>query len=462
MKAGATVVAGINGLGKTTLLTMILRAMTGPYDLTADGAPMELSVVLPPRPVALNSENIHLFRRRVVDEAENATVTLCARIGDSNVSITRRLNDLRLEQLEIDDESIELPRARGSREESFQSKLSEMMGFGSFVDVLLVLHHVVLFYENRPGALWDPNAQRQILRALCLDKNDAQQVVSLERELNSADSQARNVQTRITSTKKRWEAAVKLEEAEEGNLAELETEQALLDAKLEKAIELDSEFAIADEERRDARLTLERAKLSREDAEGGVERVKYTILLRRFPSMDDTARMLLSRIMTHEKCLVCNTPAIGKRKDLEKRLEAGFCPVCGAEPSAQSGVVMPHEFDQAKLEQERKRVELAQEEEEVQHKRLKSANERYETTLQQLAEIRDEIEKRTRRSEALRKKLPDTVTSKEYENALESLRREHADWEEIRILRLRELRALFADRSQTITAKSAKASPGIR
>ena len=34
---GVTVVAGINGLGKTTLLMMILRSLTGRYDLTGDG-----------------------------------------------------------------------------------------------------------------------------------------------------------------------------------------------------------------------------------------------------------------------------------------------------------------------------------------------------------------------------------------------------------------------------------------
>jgi hypothetical protein len=44
---GLRLVAGINGLGKTTLLTMLLRVFTGRYDLTGEGAPEKHESVLP-------------------------------------------------------------------------------------------------------------------------------------------------------------------------------------------------------------------------------------------------------------------------------------------------------------------------------------------------------------------------------------------------------------------------------
>ena len=44
---GLTLIAGINGLGKTTLLMMILRSFTGPFDLTGDGELGRLSVTVP-------------------------------------------------------------------------------------------------------------------------------------------------------------------------------------------------------------------------------------------------------------------------------------------------------------------------------------------------------------------------------------------------------------------------------
>ena len=183
---GVTVIAGINGLGKTTLLLMILRSLTGGYDLNENGTWQSLTVVLPKEPVRLKRPHLRVFGRRVTDDAVNARVTLSANVGRNAISIRRRLHNLSLEELTIDERPVELPGRTDDREAVFQSKLTQLIGLSSFVDVLLVLHHVLLFYENRPSALWDDNAQRHLLRALCLDQNDAKRVVELERELQGA------------------------------------------------------------------------------------------------------------------------------------------------------------------------------------------------------------------------------------------------------------------------------------
>ena len=116
-----------------------------------------------------------------------------------------------------------------------------------------------------------------------------------------------------------------------------------------------------DEERKGARLAHERAKREREDAAGAIERLKYAVLLRHFPSMEDTTRLVLSRIMSDGQCLACNAPANDKRAELEDQIARGCCPICGAEPQAQDNVVAPHEFDKAKRERELERAELASE-----------------------------------------------------------------------------------------------------
>lgn len=185
---GVTVIAGINGLGKTTLLLMILRSFTGPYDLTGSGPYQSLSVTLPENPVKLKASHQHVFRHRVSDGAANARVVVSARVGETEITISRRLHNLALENFTIDGQLVELPGKADEREGVFQARLTELIGLGSFVDVLVVLHHVILFYENRPGALWDTNAQRHLLRALCLDRGDASRVAELERQLQSADS----------------------------------------------------------------------------------------------------------------------------------------------------------------------------------------------------------------------------------------------------------------------------------
>ncbi len=153
-RAGLTLIAGINGLGKTTILTAILRALTGPVDVTGEGAPHALGVSIPENPVSLRPKQIAFFAQRVADSAKDAHVVLSATFGVQTLCVTRRLADLSLVECLVDGVALPLPGARADREASFQATLSRLMGLGTFIDVLLILHHVVLFHEDRPGALW--------------------------------------------------------------------------------------------------------------------------------------------------------------------------------------------------------------------------------------------------------------------------------------------------------------------
>jgi hypothetical protein len=189
---GLSVIAGVNGSGKTTLLMMLLRSLTGPYDLSGTGVPDLLESILPAEPVSLKPTVIRFFRQRVADQAEKATVSLKVRFGTDDVEIARRLSDLSLLNFRINDQEETATTAKSSRERKFQEKMCSLFDLGSFVDVILILHHIIFFAERRPGALWDENAQRHIIRALFLDKELAIQVASLERRVQGADSRARN------------------------------------------------------------------------------------------------------------------------------------------------------------------------------------------------------------------------------------------------------------------------------
>ena len=195
-------------------------------------------------------------------------------------------------------------------------------------------------------------------------------------------------------------------------LAKIEAEQKILDADLLEAERLQALLEQLDEDRKDARLAHERAKIEREDAAGAIERLKYTVLLRHFPSMDDTTRLVMSRIMTDGRCLACNASANEKRIELERQVARGCCPICGAEPQAQDNVVAPHEFDQAKLERERERAERARREQETKLQQLHDSTARYDEALKKLERIRRSIQDRRARDRRLRAQLPDTTTSK--------------------------------------------------
>ncbi len=452
--AGLTLIAGINGLGKTTLLTMILRSFTGPYDLTGDGV-VALSVTVPERPTELRGRALTFFQQRVADVA-GANVELAAKIGDSVITVTRQLSDLGLISCEIDGEVLALPGTKADREKLVQDHLARLMGVGNFVDVLLLLHHVILFHEDRPGALWDTNAQRQVLRALFLESTDALRVAELERSLQSADSQARNIHARITATEGDLRDARRREAGSEGIIAQLEGEQKLLDAELEEVARLNGVLAQLDTDRQQARLELERAKVEREEASGAMERLKYTALLRLFPTMDDAARLVVSRIMSEGKCLVCSADADAKRAELEALIAAGCCPACGAPPAEQENVHPQHEFEQAKLDQARDRVDLTRKEEGSRQTMLDRLTSGYKTTLDELVKLRRSVDDRRQRERRLKTQLPNSTTSAQYENALTALNAQHQEWQTKRATYFTELGDLLNSKEERITSQSAE------
>ena len=451
---GLTLIAGINGLGKTTLLMMILRSFTGPFDLTGDGDLRRLSVTVPEEPVRLQSAAIKFFAQRVADGAQNAKMTLSAKFGDSDISITRKLADLSLFSCKLNGSELELP-GREDREEFVQDRLSKLMGVGSFIDVLLLLHHVVLFHEERLGALWDQNAQRHVLRILFLDSENASRVAGLERSLQSADSQGRNIHTRITATEKDLRRARQREAGSEEVVREFEHEQECLEAEREEMERFDREFSQLDAERQQARLEFERAKIEYEEAVGVMERLKYTALLRLFPTMEDASRLVISRIMTEEKCLICNTDAHDKRIELEAQIAQGYCPACGAPPGKQENVYPQHEFEQAKLDQAKKRVDLSHDEKNTRDSELERIKIQYSQTLKKLVDIHRSIESREQNSTRLRTRLPRDVTSRQYESALDALREQHREWKRKRAIHFDNLKDLLDSKKNAIVSKAA-------
>jgi hypothetical protein len=453
---GLTLIAGINGLGKTTILTSILRALTGPFDVTGEGAPYALGVSIPEKPVALRPKQIAFFAQRVADSAKDAHVVLTATFGVQTLRVTRKLADLSLVECMVDGALLPFSGPRTEREASFQAALADLMGLGTFIDVLLVLHHVLLFHEDRPGALWDENAQRQVLRALFLEKDDATRVAQLERQVQSADSQARNIQTRITATEVDLREARRREAGSEGVIAQLEAEQKLLDAELVEAARLDAFLADLDAERQTVRLEHERAKHEREEAAGAVERLKYTALLNLYPNMDDAARLVVARIMTQAKCLVCDANAEEKRKELEALIEGGCCPACGARPEQQERIIPQHKFEQAKLDQARKAADLARKEEEAKGARLRVIAESYAQAVTRVGELRRSIADRRARDQRLRSSLPQNTTSEQFEQTLITLRRQQLEWQTKLAQDLLELRTLLSEKENLVTSRSAE------
>jgi energy-coupling factor transporter ATP-binding protein EcfA2 len=460
---GVCLIAGINGLGKTTLITMLLRLFTGPYDLTSDGLPQKLESIIPEFPIILKQRERLFFAQRVADHAKDAVVTLKVSFNKRVVEVGRRLSDLRLLTFILDDEALDLGSNEKDRESAYQSQMCALFDLSSFVDVLLVLHHVVFFKEGRAGALWDENAQRHILRALFFPKELAAQVARGERRVQQLDSNARNISAAAYQLEKRLkQARAESLDSSEKSL-ELASERVLLQADTKQQERLDSLLVDLDDQRKDARRELEQSKIAREESETEVERIKFAMLERLFPSMEDAVKLVLIKALSTGECLVCGSETRQRLIEVERQLAVGTCPVCGAPSQTNEKVVPAFKLEDARVKKARLIAERALKEEEAKQDAYDKARRSYDLALAELIVLREKIQERESRTKMLASELP--LSSEEVrslEQALGSQRREQRQAESNRAIAAKELASLLEQGKGFIQTNAKKLANSFR
>ncbi|QZO01146.1 hypothetical protein [Chenggangzhangella methanolivorans] len=213
---GPNALIGVNGLGKSTLVALIFRMLTGPWDLNRRALEGELGQ---PDVAPVMIADRRLFARRVSDQARSAKAELSLRLGSHKLVITRRLDDLALVSFCVDDK--QLPIGNDDRD-IYQPTIAELMSTGSFFDVLIVLRFLVFVFEDRRSLVWDESAQRQIFRAtLSTTPAEAQRTLSLQRIIVEADSSARNTRVQVNKARHALDEAVRTLQSRDENQAAL-------------------------------------------------------------------------------------------------------------------------------------------------------------------------------------------------------------------------------------------------
>lgn len=320
---GPTLIAGVNGLGKSTLIAIMLRAVTGPFDIPKSAQDGDLGEV-EPSPSAIIPQLV--FAPRVADGAENAIARLEMSFAGRRMRIERKLADLSLVNCQLGDGEEEI-----TDEEGYQASLSTLMGVGSFFDALLIFRYVIFFLEERRALVWGKTAQREILRALFVEPEMAAELSGLRYAMMSADSSFRNLRSvlnkRIKENRREIERVTSVSDVR-ARLAVLGAE---LTAGQTEESELQESVAREEAARLDARLRGAKAALDRDSALRELERAKVQSLRGSFTELEESGLYVLSRLLSHDQCLVCDTQKAGLGKFVEKRLGAGCCPVCGSE-----------------------------------------------------------------------------------------------------------------------------------
>jgi energy-coupling factor transporter ATP-binding protein EcfA2 len=138
-KPGLTLVIGSNGLGKTTLVSIIYRLLTGPFDIPGLATRGDLGTM---RLVAtqLSRADRSIFSPRVVDGAQTSTARLSFILADKTIVVERRLSDLTLTDFSVNGKPVE-----NAVEAEYQSRILSLVGVWSFGDWILLLWTGPLF-----------------------------------------------------------------------------------------------------------------------------------------------------------------------------------------------------------------------------------------------------------------------------------------------------------------------------
>lgn len=353
-RAGLTLIVGANGLGKTTLITMLFRLITGPYDIPQIGGGDELGFR---RLVAsaIPSHSRGIFSARVADRAADATACVEFRLGRTKVIVRRRLDNLAIIDAQIGE-------YRPADEVNYQAGVAAAAGVGSFGDFILMLRYLVFYFEDRRALVWDPSAQRQLLRMLFLPPDVAQRWTEMERSILQNDSRMRNFQAVVGREEKSLAKGLAKASGAVPLRAELQALEALQETARAQLEELEKHTDELDQRRQEARLSNLRSKQERETRFRAAEHAKLLAIESRFPGQLKTGRYMIAHLMSELDCLVCGSHAPDAARAFADRLSAGRCVVCDSDLSKSMQVVEARQIADERMAKAERLLESADKE----------------------------------------------------------------------------------------------------
>lgn len=393
---GVNVIVGINGLGKTTLLTMLLRALAGPAEVPGDDD-------LGDKRRRLIPADRFWFRRRVPDDAVNATVTLYFSIGEHFLEVTRSLANLDILGLSVDQQAF--PSARAAEmEATYREQVVAASGLSSFEDFVFLLRYVVFYLEDRRSLVWDAAAQGDILSILFGEQGAHRtQYVELFNDLLSKDSEYRNVHAVVS--KRRREIDKQTSTIEGGQIEMLVRTQEERRADLKALVTRKNELATT---RDGLREQIENRRQEIHDRRASLAAEINSFYESFFPKLDAPARYLLAHFEAGSGCLVCGSRTAEAAQKVASKLQLNQCPVC--ESPLEDGHAAPTDPSAGEsIEAQRAAIAAAEADLEAMIQPLKEAEESYSSTAAELVAVTSQLAYLEQQLKALGESLPNVM-----------------------------------------------------
>jgi len=320
---GVTLVVGANGLGKSTLITLLYRLMAGPCEISGQGRGELGSGQLDLR--QLRTDELRTFASRVRDGAVDAKAELAFTLGSHQFNVVRDLRTLSIVSLTLDGDLLD------PAEEAYQRAVLDSSGLGSYLDWMLILRYLVFYFEDRRSLVWDTTAQRRLLRLLFLPPGDTDGESTLITRILRQDSYYRNVSATLSRQEqefRKYEQAASTRPVAEMELQEQSARLVSLSAELEA---VRGTFAEMHDRRADARLTSLRAEQELQAATSTLEEVRLNQIRHAFPTQTESAAYWLTQLVSEQDCIVCGSHRPDLASELAARIEESRCVICDSE-----------------------------------------------------------------------------------------------------------------------------------
>lgn len=449
--SGLSLIIGANGLGKSTLITMIFRVLAGVSEIRGFAARVALgNSLLETGP--LDSSRRRMFAQRVADGGRNARATLTITLGKHRVTIERSLHDLKLLSLRVGSQIY-----TSNLEATYEELMPSLVGVWSFGDWLLMLNTLVFYFETRRQLVWDPSAQVQILRLLFLSAETSENLTKLSREILKLDSYIRNANSVLARREKELSELKHKQKSALDVRAELDSLESLEKAD-RKHLEILSENLYALESERDAALRqLLNLEQDRDRRYRELERAKLLSIGHALPSASENARYILAQLITNGRCLSCGNVVPKAAVQYLHRIKSRHCVVCDSNISDKDVNVVPMAAKQiSEVEGEIEKYDLAMAEARENMRRLSAEITEHEKAEH---ELRLRSLERGTQIASLEASLPsDAVSERSRFNAIRALR---DDLEEQRAT-LASMREEYRSLLGPITAKLQSHSEAIK
>ena len=340
-----------------------------------------------------------MFATRVSDRAASATARLEVSLGSTLVTIERCLSNLALRTAQVGDTYCE-------NEERFQHHLAEAAGVGSFGDFILMLRYLVFYFEDRRQLVWDPSAQRQLLRMLYLPPDLAKRWTLMERSILENDSRMRNFRAVVGKEEQHLTQAMAERSDSPSLRAELQTLEALQESDRNRLEELEDSTDDLEQHRQDARLAHLRSKQERETRFRALEHATLLAIDARFPGKLETGRYMLAHLLSENACLLCGNISPQAAQDYANRLSSDRCVVCNTALSTSNGIIETHEVADKRVSRAEMLFKPADRELVASTRERETAETQFDIHISEMTQLRSEIAKRSARLAEIVKLLP--------------------------------------------------------